>query len=97
MTETEDEVTPLFRPGLAVITNAKFICNIGDELSLWVLGTSLRIYGADSDGIWLESEGAIKRMIDKINQYTNRATISAIARNYDAVVVYMRMLLGAQP
>jgi hypothetical protein len=91
---TEEEVTPLFWPGESMRVNARFVCNIGDELSLWNVGKSLRAYGQDGFGIWLDSEKAVKRHIDKIDQYPNSVTLHAIARNFEAVVVYMRMLQG---
>lgn len=103
---TEEEVTPLFWPGELMRWNAKFICNIGDELSLWVLGDSLRVYGEDGYGIWLGSEEKLRELISKADRYTNSVThgytynsvtLPSIARNFEAVVVYMRMLQGAQP
>jgi len=97
MTETEDEVKPLFWPGQSLIYKAKFICNIGDELSLWAMGDVLRAYGEDGFGIWLESEEKIMEHIAIAHRYSSNETIPAIARNAEAVLVYMRMLLGAQP
>jgi hypothetical protein len=94
---TEEEVKPLFRPGESLIEKAKFVCNIGDELSLWDVGTALRVYGEDGYGIWLESEEKIMEHIAIAHRYSNNETIPAIARNVEAVVVYMRMLQGAKP
>jgi len=99
MTETEDEVTPLFRPGLALIEKARFICNINGELSMWDVGEppTLRIYGADSYGIWLIGEEGVKDHIARATKYTSNKTIIAIDRNYETIILYMRMLRGAQP
>lgn len=94
---TDEEVTPLFWPGESLREKAKFICNIGDELSLWALSNSLRIYGANGYGIWLENEEALKSHVDRVEQFTNSVTLSAIARNLETIVVYMRILQGAQP
>jgi hypothetical protein len=97
MTETEDKVKPLFWPGESLIEKARFICNIGGELSLWDVDPVLRVYGANSYGIWLESEEKIMEHIARAHLYANSETIPAIARNVEAVLVYMRMLRGAQP
>jgi len=99
MTETEDEVKPLFRPGESLRMEARFICNIGDELSLWNVGEppALRAYGEDGYGIWLASEEQIREHIASASARNYRLSIPAIARNYEAVLVYMRMLQGAQP
>jgi hypothetical protein len=91
------EVEPLFRPGQSLIERSRFICNIGGELSLWVVGSELRVYGADSYGIWLGSEEKIREQIAVAKIYADSKTIPAIARNYEAVLVYMRMLQGATP
>lgn len=94
---TDEEVTPLFWPGESLREKAKFICNIGGELSLWAVGGKLRVYGVNGYGTWLENEEALKSHVDRVEQFTNSVTLSAIARNFEAVVVYMRMLQGAQP
>lgn len=96
MTETENEVKPLFRPGPSLRVEARFICNIGGELSIWDVGTVLRVYGEDRYGIWLESEEKIMEHITRAKMYSNNETIPAIARNAEAVILYMRMLQGAQ-
>lgn len=97
MIETEDEVKPLFKPGELLIEKARFICNINGELSLWNIGSELRIYGENGHGIWLESEKKIREHIAIAHRYSSNETTLAIARNAEAVLVYMRMLLGAQP
>jgi len=93
---TEEEVTPLFKPGESLIEKAKFICNINGELSLWDVGTALRVYGEDSYGIWLESEEHVRNHVAKAGTYTNSVTTPAIARNFEVILVYMRML-GVKP
>jgi len=95
------EVEPLFRPGPSLIMKARFICNIGDELSLWDVGDppKLRIYAEDGSGIWLESEEKVRAHVDRLDEINARNTVqclSAIARNYEAIRVYMRML-GVEP
>lgn len=97
---TETEIEPLFSPAGSLTDKARFICNIGGELSLWVMDTyppNLCIYGADRYGIWLESEGVVQRCLDRMGSRINTRTLEAIARNQDAIFVYMRMLKGAQP
>ncbi len=89
------EVEPLFRPGPSLIMKARFICNIGDELSLWDVGSELRIYGENGFGIWLESEEKVREHIVRASTYTNDKTAPAVARNAEAVLVYMRMMQGA--
>jgi hypothetical protein len=96
MTETEDEVKPLFWPGKSLINGARFICNIGGELSIWGMGDVLRAYGEDGFGIWLESEKKIREHIAIAHRYSSNETIPAIARNVEAVLVYMSMLQGAR-
>jgi len=91
------EVEPLFWPGPSLRMEARFICNIGGELSLWNIGSKLRVYGADSYGIWLSSEEQIREQIAVAKLYADSETIPAVARNYETVILYMRMLLGAQP
>ncbi len=93
------EVEPLFVPGKSLIEKARFICNINDELSLWDVGEPpmLRVYGADSYGIWLIGEEGVKDHIDRATKYTGNKTIVAIARNYETIILYMRMLRGARP
>jgi hypothetical protein len=108
----ETEVEPLFRPGESIIAKSRFICNIGGELSLWNVGDppELRIYGANSYGLWLESEEAVERHIARTGSYISTQTIvdpqsdlyyskinNALARNHETVLVYMRMLKGAEP
>jgi hypothetical protein len=101
MTESDSEVEPLFRPGPELSKNPRFICNIGDELSLWSVGWSptLRIYAEDNHGIWLESEEKVRAHVDRLNEINAKNTVqclSAIARNYEAIRVYMQML-GVKP
>ena len=93
----EEEVEPLFWPGESLRDRAKLICNIGGELTLWDVAGELRIYGGNGYGIWLNGEEQVREHIDRIGQYTNSVTLPALARNFEAVVVYMRMLQGAQP
>lgn len=96
---TDVEVKPLFRPGPSLIERSRFICNINGELSLWDIGEPpvLRVYGADGYGIWLIGEGGVKDHIARATKYTSNKTIPAIARNYETIILYMRMLRGVQP
>lgn len=96
---TEEEVTPLFWPGASLIMKAKFICNIGDELSLWDIGGALRVYAEDGYGIWLESEEKVREHIANLDIIAAQHTVqcvSVISRNREAILVYMQML-GVEP
>ena len=94
------EEKPLFKPGQSLMSQgATFICNINDELSLWRAADTLRVYVADSIGVWLDNEERLKRQVDMAAKERLRITTpeafrtaTIIARNADAVAVYMDML-----
>lgn len=96
------EEKPLFKPGKSLMSQgATFICNINDELSLWRVDRTLRVYVADSIGVWLDNEERLMRQVDmaakeRLRITTPQAfrTATIIARNADAVAVYMDMLRG---
>lgn len=96
------EEKPLFKPGQSLMSQgATFICNINDELSLWRAHDTLRVYVADSIGVWLDTKGKLMRRVDmaaegRLSITTPQAfrTATIIARNAEAVAVYMDMLRG---
>lgn len=97
---TEEE--PLFRPGQSLMNQgAIFVCNINDELSLWRVDDTLRVYVADSIGVWLDTKSNLMRQVDMAAKERLRITTpeafrtaTIIARNADAVAVYMDLLRG---
>lgn len=99
------EEKPLFKPGGSLMSQgATFICNINDELSLWRVDSmdrTLRVYVADSIGVWLDNEERLMRQVEVVAQDRLRITTpeafrtaTIIARNADALAVYMDMLRG---
>lgn len=96
------EEKPLFKPGQSLMSQgATFVCNINDELSLWRVDRTLRVYVADSIGVWLDNKGKLTHQVDiataeRLRITTPEAfrTATIIARNADAVAVYMDLLRG---
>jgi hypothetical protein len=98
-----ESVEPLFKPGISLIRNAMFICNINDEVSLWRVDDTLRVYVADSFGVWLDTEDHLMRQVDKATHAPSEVampmafnTATIIARNADALAAYMGMLGGVR-
>jgi hypothetical protein len=89
---------PLFKPGIPLIPNAMFICNINDEVSLWRVDATLRAYVENSIGVWLDNEDLMRQVeiaADKsLRLITPEAfrTATIITRNADALAAYMGML-----
>jgi hypothetical protein len=94
MTETEDEVKPLFKSGGS---SAEFICNINGEVSLWRIGkgfgSSIRAYTEDYNGTWLDDlkdhEVHIKKLEAFPKFYEHADTLR---RNIDVIKLYGAML-----
>lgn len=97
-----EEEKPLFKPGKSLIgNNIMFICNINDELSLWQVDATLRVYVADSIGVWLDTKSHLMRQVEIATQHRLSSitpdafrTATTIARNAEALAVYMDMLRG---
>ena len=88
---------PLFKPGISLIRNAMFICNINDEISLWRVDATLRAYVANSVGVWLDTEEHLMRQVDNAAHAPMACTMATIiARNADALAAYMGMLGGVR-
>jgi hypothetical protein len=102
---TETEVKPLHTPGAILSGDAHFICNIGDEISLFRVNGSLRVYVSHAHGIWLYGENDLDELIAEVtenkiynlNRPLNQADSSIIVRHADIVRVYMRMLGKGRP
>ena len=95
---------PLFKPGQSLLANTTmFICNINDEISLWRADATLRVYVADSVGVWLDNEERLMRQVEVAATAERRVTTpeafrtaTIIARNADALAAYMGMLGGVR-
>lgn len=97
------EEKPLFKPGRALSGEATFICNINDEVSLWRVAATLRAYVANSVGVWLDNEERLAHQVEIAASEKHRITTpeafrtaTIIARNADALAVYMGMLGGVR-
>jgi hypothetical protein len=101
----ETEVKPLHTPGKILSGDTHFICNIGDEISLFRINGSLRVYVAYAHGIWLYNEDDLDELIAEVtdnkiynlNRPLNQPESSIIVRHADIVRVYMRMLGKGRP
>jgi hypothetical protein len=101
----ETEVKPLHMPGEILLGDAHFVCNIGDEVSLFQINGSLRAYVSHAHGMWLYNESDLDELIVEVtenkiydlNRPLNQRESSIIVRHAEIVRIYMRMLGKGRP
>jgi hypothetical protein len=95
---------PRYKPGESVIHKARFVTNVGegdDEVSLWWLDNSLRVYGWDSFGVYIHRDANGARMPYEFSEemrskgWASRAG-TRINANVPALLAYANMLYGAR-
>jgi len=103
-------IEPRYKPGESVIHKARFVTNVGegdDEVSLWWLDNSLRVYGWDSFGVYIHRDANGARMPYEFPEnhvskpWAAKLEYSVngyrrIAANVPALLAYANMLYGAR-